>query len=325
MSRDSIRWSENPAYGFAVGRVRSLETMLLDQARYDRLIRTSGAAELEAVVADTVYGRDLSGGGGWSAAISSAVRDNWEFFRAHCREPWLEELFELPRTADRMKARLKAGVGSGARGLTIGDRPPAPSPGRKPLTLPWRDTTAEAALLAYRESNGPGTLDTYIDRATQERALALAAPSDFLTRLFSLRADIGNLRAAIRIKLAGEENPAAALRSTFLPGGALSFHRLSGALDSDKFTLTARFSDPAVRSMAEDVAGGAGLARVERRARELELALVRRTRYTAFGYEPLVAYYLLRENEIGNLRRLHAAKSAGCPESYCSEMVAYVA
>jgi len=62
--------------------------------------------------------------------------------------------------------------------------------------------------------------------------------------------------------------------------------------------------------------------RLERLGRELELGLLARARLIPFGFEPLVGYYLCREHEIGNLRRLDAAKRTGQGEAVCTEVVA---
>jgi vacuolar-type H+-ATPase subunit C/Vma6 len=66
------------------------------------------------------------------------------------------------------------------------------------------------------------------------------------------------------------------------------------------------------------------LARMERLGREIELRYLRLTRYAVFGHEPLFVFYLLRENELRNLRQLHAAKLADFPDEVVAETVAWV-
>ncbi|MEO0069391.1 MAG: V-type ATPase subunit, partial [candidate division WOR-3 bacterium] len=56
ISAKAIRWSESQQYGFVTGRVRALETLLLDRVMYERLIRAEGVEEFVALLNTTRYG-----------------------------------------------------------------------------------------------------------------------------------------------------------------------------------------------------------------------------------------------------------------------------
>jgi vacuolar-type H+-ATPase subunit C/Vma6 len=62
---------------------------------------------------------------------------------------------------------------------------------------------------------------------------------------------------------------------------------------------------------------------MERLGRELELRYLRQTRYATFGHEPLVTFHMMQQNELRNLRQLHAAKVAGLAPEVVQELVAY--
>jgi vacuolar-type H+-ATPase subunit C/Vma6 len=83
---------------------------------------------------------------------------------------------------------------------------------------------------------------------------------------------------------------------------------------------------PYARLVEDGVTGvrQGSMLRLERLAREHKLTYLHGSRYMTFGYEPLLTYYLFRENEITNLRQLNAAKEAGLDEALCREMVALV-
>ncbi|MCE5190546.1 MAG: V-type ATPase subunit, partial [Actinomycetia bacterium] len=53
--RDSVR------YGFAIGKVRVLETRIFGAGTYERLVDAPTFAEQKRVLSDTVYGRYLEG------------------------------------------------------------------------------------------------------------------------------------------------------------------------------------------------------------------------------------------------------------------------
>ena len=118
------------------------------------------------------------------------------------------------------------------------------------------------------------------------------------------------------------------LESAFFEGGEVTLDTLIGMLGEDREAVTVRFRLTRFNRMMDEgmehAATKKTFLRLERLGRELVLQYLRRARYLTFGYEPLVSYYLFRENELTNLRQLYAAKAAGLDESECRELVAYV-
>jgi V/A-type H+-transporting ATPase subunit C len=51
---------EDTEYAYAVGRVRALETQLLDNARIERMMDSEDPGELLRILQDTVYGQHIS-------------------------------------------------------------------------------------------------------------------------------------------------------------------------------------------------------------------------------------------------------------------------
>jgi vacuolar-type H+-ATPase subunit C/Vma6 len=62
---------------------------------------------------------------------------------------------------------------------------------------------------------------------------------------------------------------------------------------------------------------------MEKLGREMELAYLRGARHAVFGHEPVVAFHLLWENEIRNVRGLCAGKRAGLAEADLRDFIAY--
>jgi hypothetical protein len=137
--------------------------------------------------------------------------------------------------------------------------------------------------------------------------------------------------------MAGDEkNLAKNAETAFLRGGTLSLASLLSALPQPwpaVVELLAKAPPYGVghesfRGLLEqgrtEVAERHSFVRLERLGRESELRYLRQTRYATFGHEPLVAFFLLRENELRNLRLLHAAKLAGRADEETQDLVAYV-
>ena len=87
------RLSENPEYGFAVGRVRALETDLLERARYERLVWSPGVREFAAALAETAYSRFLEGGAAdVPQALDKTTAENVAFLAQYALNRWLLDL-----------------------------------------------------------------------------------------------------------------------------------------------------------------------------------------------------------------------------------------
>src|SRR5512141_413686 len=96
--------SENPSYGFAIGRVRALEPALMDRARYERFKRARNGEEFAAALAETAYGRFLENGvAGVTQALDSAASENAGFLSEYALDKWLLQLFSIPSAIRQLK------------------------------------------------------------------------------------------------------------------------------------------------------------------------------------------------------------------------------
>ncbi len=328
---------EDPNYGFALGRVRSLEKDLLGSSEYDLLVRTADASEFTAAVAETSYARHFSQGrasGGVESALARAVQENDDFFAKYCLDPWLLDFVRLRTDALNLKllakqklARTEPEPGSLVKVGTLGqDALRRITAGSGGAAHPW----AEAAWAAATDLQGtlpdPSAVDAIIDRALQSEQIRVVCKSRFLLGYLELYADTENIRTMLRARVLGEGREL--LQLAYLAGGATTKQELAALLEREWSEVAAHFSAGPLRDYV--AAGIAGLERsrsllaMEKVGRELKLAYLRRSKYSVFGHEPLVAFYLLRENELTNIRQLWSAKVAGLPEDKTRELVAYV-
>lgn len=330
-----IDTSEDTHYGFAVGRVRALETTLLDATRYDRLVRTKNQHEYRVLLTDTVYGRliDEHPEGGLESAFLRMAESNFAFLVQYCIDRWVLSLYR--RTADvhnlkvLVKSQLKGVEPAENSLLGYGDWGRAQLvalAGAEPGALPadYRRAVARAVEQYTREQN-PAVVDVFLDRVAHDEALKRTDKSRFLTGLQAVHADVQNFRTLVRVRILDETTDA--LESALLAGGTihravfLSLFREKWELLVNRFrrTVYGRMLEEGIGRVVQDQSS----LRLERLGRELKLRYLRGTRYLTFGYEPLVTYYLLRNNELVNLRRLNVAKAAGLAETDCRELVAY--
>jgi len=330
-----VRLSEDPAYGFAVGRVRALETALLDRARYERLIRTQTGEEFIAALAEAAYAKFLEGGSAdVQQALDKAAGENHAFFSQYALDGWLLDLVRLPAAIRSLKTALKSRLSRNESELAI------PAGFVTPSFVSKAHSAVAAATASFDKDRDPAAVDMAMDRLMQELQLEIASTSEFVLGYLGLHADIENLRTLVRLKAqpgGGDRgDPKTDMEAAFLAGGTLALGDFVATLPEpwtavvDRFTKAPPYGigDETFRGYLEQgtaaVADRHSFVRMERYGREIELRFLRQTRYATFGYEPLVTFFLLHENELRNLRQLHAAKLAGVTGETAQDLVAYV-
>jgi|WetSurMetagenome_2_1015567.scaffolds.fasta_scaffold47776_2 V/A-type H+/Na+-transporting ATPase subunit C len=328
-----VRLSEDSKYGFAIGRVRALEPALIDRIRYERLMHARSADDFAAGLAETAYGRFLENGvAGVSQALDTASKDNTDFFSAYALDEWLLRLFSLPAAVRDLKTAIKSTLSQGKMDVSIPRE--LDSMPQRPLVVSAIAETVEA----FAQKREPAAVDVVLDRLLQQIELLVSISSEFMTGYFGLHADVENLRTLVRLKAkaSADGDLAGEMRAAFLPGGSLTLASMSAALPqpwpavvellakAPPFGAGSEVFREYIERGQEAVSDRRSFTRMERLGREAELRFLRQTRYATFGHEPLVAFFLMRENELRNLRLLFAAKLAGLAEDEMQDLVAYV-
>ncbi len=328
-----VRLSEDPKYGFAIGRVRALEPTLMDKPRYERFVRARGSDEFIAALAETAYARFLEGNSPDVAqAFDRAAQENTAFLAAHALDDWLVRLFSTPAAFRRLKTAFKSAYLEGETDVSTPNEFAAT--GWNPRV---REVVAETGK-DYAKDQDPAAVDMALDRLMQEIELETAGSSEFMTGYFGLHADVENLRTLARLKAEEDtdKDRAGEMKTAFLKGGTLTLAGLLTALPQPWTAVVELLAKAPPYGLGSEsfhdyleqgrtaVSEGRSFVRMERLGREVELRYLRQSRYATFGHEPLVTFFLLRENELRNLRQLYAAKLAGLADEETQDMVAYV-
>lgn len=329
----TVDLSEDPEYGFAVGRVRALESALMDRARYERFVRARDAAGFVGALRETAYGRFFEGqASDVRQAFDNASEENAAFLCLYALDEWLARLFRLPGMFRRLKTALKDVLQRGETDVAVPDWFLG-GPERALVA----DMTAQA-VASFARARDPAVVDVAADRLMQDIQLRIAKPSRFVVGFLGLHADLENLRTLIRVKArpGAEKDGRAEMQAAFMAGGRLVLGDLTAAVPEPWPTVVESLSKASPHGTGDEVfreylqQGGSGASgkrsyvRLERIGREMELRHLRQTRYATFGYEPLVAYFLMSENELRNLRLLYAARLAGLTDEEARELVACV-
>ena len=176
---------------------------------------------------------------------------------------------------------------------------------------------AEQAVLAYYRNRAPALreqkdirqIDYAIDRFGAEynlkRARRLKSP--FLVGLFRLQIDLANIRTMLRLKFTESEQ-----RDVFLKGGYIELERLRYGLDIGYEAAGQLFFVTPYHRVAETAAGylasDKSFLRAEQQCEEFLTGYLKTTIQITAGPQPIIAFLLMKENEIRTVRLILTAK-----------------
>nr|MCD4733268.1 V-type ATPase subunit [bacterium] len=161
-------------------------------------------------------------------------------------------------------------------------------------------------------------LQQAVDRAgfAHRQQLASEIGLEFLHRYLTLEADLINVEALARCL--ASPNPEELADSVFIDGGNLEPNRLIRLAKADDHAAVIDYiSRTGFAPAAASAFDGSpdGLSRFSATGASLKLRFLRQARNAAFGSEPVIAYYLAKENEFALVRYLLICKLNGLSAS----------
>lgn len=306
-----IKLSGDPAYIYAVGRVRARETRLVDE----RALRDAAeAADYRgAVEVLREFGYDAgSGVAGLRGMLEERDAELRRFLAESLpRDGGLARYLLIAVDYANLKAALVSRLSGHPFDYDAGGTVPvegfeALAGGGDPAELPEPlDSLAEELLEEYEEERDPFPLQQGVDRALYQRRRELADEIGlpFLTGYLELETDLVNLAALARCLAAPD--PGELARRAFIDGGGLDVSRLREAArngDREAAADHLRGGDYAEAALPAVEGAAGGLEALGLRGSRLKLDYLARARLAAFGAEPVIAYYYTRRNELELVR-----------------------
>ena len=254
-----------PDYGFAVGRIRSLETRLLDRGRLERMAEAADLAEALALLGETEYAGSIAGGrrpGEIAAAEFARTRDLVLGLAPKAPELdfllWRWDLFNLKALlrqdgGDQALNDLGRYTAQDMRAWLAGDS----------FRLPEFFTAARQAGEAAYQGRDAQMLDAAIDRVYYGRGAALWRSRDtFMAAYWPARIDLINLRTLLRGKHQGFDR--GRLAAMLIPGGAILPDRFASRLGETWEEIAAWWGQGPYGTVVQACGSLADLASLER-------------------------------------------------------------
>ena len=313
-------------YAYAVARVRANELSLLTEADLEQLIVAESYKEAMRKLSDLGWG-DWDGTMDYPDYIESYFDKTWCFLTETLDDIHELDLLILPNDMQNLKATLKNMIlQHDTEGIytntTVYDTREIAQLVKEKRFEELPEFMIEPVKEAYAilvSGAGGQKADAVIDRATLKRMQELAeiSESPLLMKMTELRLACADIKVACRCAKTGKSMEF--IKDSLVPCNTLSLDELAAAAcDSPEAVLA--YVD------TTDYAEGAEKMRESTSAFEkwmddTMLDCVSEAKYTAFGIDPVVAYYLAREAEIKSARIILSAKKNNLSESIIRERV----
>lgn len=326
--------SHDSRYAYAVGRIRVLETRLLDMAKLSRMVESKSADEALRILGETEYADLVSRVAGphdYAQVTAGELTRVYSLMKKLLPDEALVDLFLIKYDIHNMKVALKAHFqGQNFDHLLI-DTGLVPA---KLMTYVCQQeklpgvpaqyySFASAAARSYEESTDPKVIDVVLDRLQYSHTIAFAEQHGytFLARLLASQADLANIKSLVRTKRLGRGRDF--LAESLLAGGTMPQAAFLEAVTEDWPAIIGRFSSSPYRVVVEQginaLLESRGLTTLEKLSDGFLTALSRTARFQAFGPEPIMNYILAKENEVRNIRIIMIGKLNGVPHEEIRE------
>lgn len=313
--------NEDWRYAFAAARVRVLESMMLTRGTF---MDIANAATFEEAV-ELLNGSDyaMTGITGFDEVESMLLARRSEvrhlFVELIDDEATVELLFAREDFAN-MRLAVRRVVTERAVGDDYSDEGSVAAEDFEEIfeqenysRFPeYLQEAVEKAVLGYYEARDIRAIDYNIDRFQAQYKLKKAKElsSVFLESLFRIQNDLTNIRTMLRLKLAEREE-----KNLFLPAGFIGIDRFVHALDLGYEALAPLFYSTPYHDVVD---GGVSYLTSENSFLVLEklcdeylVGFLKSALAVTSGAQPVIAYFLLKEQEIRTVRMMLSGKRNG--------------
>ena len=177
----------------------------------------------------------------------------------------------------------------------------------------YMQQAAECAVLAYYQGRDVRQIDYAIDSFQAEYNLKIAEGLNniFLLGLFRIQIDLTNIRTMLRLKFT-QSQPELELDKIFLKRGYIAIERLEHGLEVGYESLGPLFFVTpycrVVEAGANYLSSNKSFLKLEQQCDEHLTGFLKSTIQIVTGPQPIIAYLLMKENEIRTVRLVLTAK-----------------
>ncbi len=331
-------------FTYSAARVRALEPKLLDPGDVERMLGAKTAREAYKILNDLEYAThigDIDKMQDFQEVITAGLKDSKEVLDRICPDSRILDILFLRYDFHNIKTILKGQSASSPKKTEEEIRAQLLPLGRIPvesimnffydkdnahLPLPEHYVAPlKGWIKMAREQEDPRLMDLILDNA------ALAFPADianlvehpFVIEFVKQLIDLQNIKTYLRIKLLKQEESFESTDFLFAAGGKLPIYKFTDNMDADINALSGVFRGTDYYEVAQKGLEAfdkfKSFVYLEKFADEHLMQLAKKSRYSAFGPEALVAYFYAKQNNAQIIRMIMVGKLNGLPEDMLRE------
>ncbi len=320
MLSPNIKIQKSPDYTFAVGRIRVWESKLLSASMFYQLADARNLSELESILSSSAYGKRVAPSdfdNSFAAEEIATLKELKSFLK--------NDSFLLPFFYKKDFHNLKLLAKSKftdiendwlEEGLVEKEKIAEALDGQELASLPknYQDFLNEAWNI-HEKTGDWQMLDAVLEQRLYEQILTVTEEFPFAQYFFKAEIDLINIKTFIRCKNRDAEDDL--FGRLFISGGLLGkrFFGGTGKESADNLFQRIKFTPYAVLTNIEiDTSKSFDkFYEIENKCYLALLQYLACAKYTAFGYEPVLRYVFLKNNEIKNLRTIFVGKTHNVP------------
>ncbi|MFO7951304.1 MAG: V-type ATP synthase subunit C [Bacillota bacterium] len=326
---------DNTIYAYSVARVKALETRLLNQSQFERMINSTSAEEALKVLSESDYAAaitEMADIHEFEPVLTDELQYAYDVVMKIAPLPELIGMLALRYDVHNLKVLFKAKflgiksellipIGSLDLGkleniVEEGDFRDLPEKLRR---------AADKITEDFLVNRNPQVIDLTLDQVLYDQLIndAREYRNCFLENLFIRQIDLTNLKTLIRVKHMGMGHEF--LRSVLLPHGSISTDRFATMIEEP---LESIISMLAISDYAELVSEGVrewsekgSASLLEKLSDNYITAYLQQGKWEPFGVEPLVGYLWAKEIEVKNIRIVLVGKINKLPSDSIRERI----
>lgn len=332
--------TQSSQFAYAVGRIRVLDTKLLNSNEVERMLGAKIARDAYRILNETNFAShigDIEKIESFEEVLKAGLRDTKTLLTKIAPEgPELNILwysYDIHNIKILLKARLREkpleeieeqlmDIGTVPKEIWIDiiykkEQRELPLPEKNAQKI--EEATTEAETL-YEKTHTIQIIDLILDKTYWQMAYETAKTSDndFLQEFVQKSIDIINITAVLRIKFEGREKTL--LEKVLMDGGEITIEELLNRFDREAADLAKGTPfDKIVRQGVENFRETHSLFELERLLDNLKIEFIKEAKYIIYGPEPLIAHFWAMTQNAIIIRTIMVGKLNGVSENLIRE------
>ena len=311
-------------YAYALGVIRAREVRLLTKKRFEELLSTESVGELMAALHDTDYGqffRNISKSQVEEALHTAKIALYNDIGKIIADDEIMEVLrvkYDFHNIAVLLKGKIAEEDFTG-KCSSLGSIPVSKLDGifkeEKYGHLPGylQQAVKKGIDVYYANEHNPQRLSFAVDSIMAE-TLTSYIENPFLNKYFKMWVDVTNLKIILRLLFL--EKYQELIDFAVLPGGNIEKDTIKKAKIDNADSLEELYRGTIYNSLLQ---WKDSFSILEKEIERLLISYLSSVAFESIGVEPIIAYLLIKENEIRNLRIIFIGRMNGVSEDLIKE------